>query len=81
MFEVLPADFVTLRKETLNVSQSRMAKLLGVSLSSITKYEAGDAIPSYEVLVKMGLLANADFVINPQNAHPLFKKKQAQADS
>lgn len=81
MFEVLPADFVTLRKEVLGVSQSRMAEMLGTSLASIKKYEQGGAIPSYDVLVKMASLADARFEINPQNAHPLFKKKQAQADS
>jgi predicted transcriptional regulator len=78
MFEVLPEDFVTIRKEILNVSQSGMAKLLGVSTASVQKYEQGGAIPSYEVLVKMGELANADFTISPQNIHPLLTKKQAK---
>lgn len=76
MLEVLPKDFVTIRKEILQVSQVRMAEILGTSLASIKKYEQGGAIPSYEVLVKMANLAGARFEINPDNPHPLLIKKR-----
>ena len=76
MLEVLPKDFVTIRKEILDVSQSRMAEMLNLSIQSIKKYESGDAIPSYEVLVKMANLAGARFEINPDNPHPLLIKKR-----
>jgi len=74
--EVLPEDFVALRKDILEVSQVRLAELLQLSVPSIKKYESGGAIPSYEVLIRMAELAGVKFEINPEKKHPLLLKKE-----
>lgn len=40
-------------RERVGWSQNELAKIVGVSQSAITKYEAGSQIPSYEIAVKI----------------------------
>ncbi len=69
--DVLPEDFKKLR-ENANLSQRKMAEKLGVSLSMVQKYEQGDNIPSYEVLLRMAQIFGIEIRIRPDCAHPLF---------
>lgn len=69
--DVLPEDFKKLR-ENANLSQKKMAEKLGVSLSMVQKYEQGDNIPSYEVLLRMAQIFGIEIRIRPDCAHPLF---------
>lgn len=69
--DVLPEDFKKLR-ENAGLSQRKMAEKLGVSLSMVQKYEQGDNIPSYEVLLRMAQIFGIEIRIRPDCAHPLF---------
>jgi len=69
--DVLPEDFKKLR-ENAGLSQKKMAEKLGVSLSMFQKYEQGDNIPSYEVLLRMAQIFGIEIRIRPDCAHPLF---------
>jgi len=69
--DVMPEDFKKLR-ENAGLSQKKMAEKLGVSLSMVQKYEQGDNIPSYEVLLRMAQIFGIEIRIRPDCAHPLF---------
>ena len=43
-------------RETLKISQEKLAQLLGVSFSTVNRWEQGKALPSYATMQKFGAL-------------------------
>lgn len=73
--DVHPDDFKKIRHNS-QMTQPEMAEALGVTLSSVKKYEAGIAIPSIEVLTRMSEYFHIDFKISATEKHPLIEKKE-----
>ena len=47
-----PDDFLRIRKEK-NLTQKQLAKLSGLSVTSIKNFEQGKTVPKYETVVKL----------------------------
>ena len=53
------ADKVKYVREQLDLSQEKLAVLLGVSFATVNRWEKGRAMPSYVAQEKFNLLCNA----------------------
>lgn len=47
------ADQIRVRREFMNLSKRRLAKLVGIEPSYVTKIESGEKVPSVAVLVRI----------------------------
>ncbi len=74
--ETFSNRLVVLRKEQ-NVNKSGMAKLLGLSRSMITMYEAGTRVPSIDVLIKISDFfdVSIDWILCRSDSRQLIKNK------
>lgn len=50
------AKKVKIVRETLKISQEKMAQLLDVSFSTVNRWEQGKSLPSYAAMQKFGAL-------------------------
>lgn len=50
------AEKVKIVRENLKISQEKMAQLLGVSFSTVNRWEQGKALPSYATIQKFNAL-------------------------
>lgn len=50
------AEKVKIVRANLKISQEKMAQLLGVSFSTVNRWEQGKALPSYVAIQKFGAL-------------------------
>ena len=75
-YEVTPDDLRAIRKDEARATQAEFADMLGLSVISIKKIEAGDQLPSIYVLADIAERFGISFEINPERKHPLLKAKR-----
>lgn len=74
IYDVSPEDITEIR-QSLGLDRYQFAEKLGISYESVAKYESGQVIPSYAVLVAICELSGCEFRITPKRKHPLLLKK------
>lgn len=57
------ADKVKMVRDKLKISQEKMAQLLGVSFSTVNRWEQGKALPSYTAIQKFEALCKEKNII------------------
>lgn len=70
-------------RESVNMSQSRMAKTFGVGQSSVFRYENGDASPSCRLLTKYAdyFDVSMDYIFGrTDNPHGLFYENKPKIE-
>ena len=57
------ADKVKMVRDKIKISQEKMAQLLGVSFSTVNRWEQGKALPSYMAIQKFEALCKEKNII------------------
>lgn len=80
---ILPERLQYLRNHYINpetkimgITQEELSQTLGVSLSSVKKWETGESIPSTDAIAAMCELYQTVLYFSPKEVHPLIQKRK-----
>lgn len=57
------AEFIKQQRERQGISRYRLARLAGLTITAITKYESGERSPSVAIAARICKALNAKYVI------------------
>ena len=78
--ERIPFERMTAAREAANMSQKRLAEIIGVDAVSVNRWEHGESRPSWEILRKISetLDVSIDYLLS-NDRHDTFTVEETEA--